>query len=333
MSGQQEVTIALAGDVMLGRFVNRTLERTGPAHPWGGLLLPLLHAADLVLCNLECALTSRWERWHDDGRYKAFYFRSEPDHVRSLSAAGVDLAVLANNHVLDFGVEGMRETVRVLDEAGISHVGAGEDEREARACARLRAGELRVAVVAFADHPAEWAAGPATPGISFAPIAASSLGVVADAIASARRDADLVVASFHWGPNMRARPSAAFRDFARSVVDAGADVFWGHSAHVVQGVELRVGRLVCYDTGDFLDDYAIDEDLRNDLSALFLVRVVDGRIARLDLVPVRIDHMRVDLASGDDRSRFASAFAAYSAEFGTKVVLGPERLTIAVDPA
>jgi poly-gamma-glutamate synthesis protein (capsule biosynthesis protein) len=132
---------------------------------------------------------------------------------------------------------------------------------------------------------------------------------------------------------MRARPSTAFRDFARSVADAGADVFWGHSAHVVQGIELRAGRLICYDTGDFLDDYAIDEELRNDLSALFLVRVVDGRIARLDLVPVRIDHMRVDLATGDDRSRFATAFAAYSAEFGTRVVLGPERLTIAVDPA
>lgn len=322
------MTIAITGDVMLGRLVNDALRTTDPTHPWGGTL-PLLREADLALVNLECALTARQERWHDHGHYKAFYFRSEPGNVGVLGAAGIDLAVLANNHVIDFGVEGMRETIRVLDRAGIAHAGAGENADEARTTARLRANGLRVAVVAFADHPAEWAAGPDEPGINFIPIAPASLATVAEAIAGARRHADLVIASFHWGPNMRARPTEEFRRFARAVVDAGVDVFWGHSAHVVQGVEVRDGRLICYDTGDFVDDYAVDDKLRNDLSALFLVRVVDGRIARLDLVPVRIDGMRVDPATGEDRARFASAFAAYCAELGTTVDIA-ERLTIAV---
>lgn len=315
---------------MLGRLVNETLERTGPEYPWGGAL-SLLRGADLVLVNLECALTAHRERWRDDeGREKAFYFRSEPDHVRVLSAAGVDLAVLANNHVMDFGIEGMRETIRVLDAKGISHVGAGENEDAARACARLRAGELRVSVVAFADHPAEWAAGPAKPGISFVPIGPGSLDLVADAIERARHEADLVIASFHWGPNMCPRPSEPFQGFARSVIDAGADIFWGHSAHCVQGVEVRAGRLICFDTGDLVDDYAVDDQLRNDLSALFLVRVADRRITRLDVVPMRIDGMRVDPATGEDRRWFARTFAAYCGELGTTVGVGPDRLTISV---
>jgi poly-gamma-glutamate synthesis protein (capsule biosynthesis protein) len=329
-ANERSVTIAITGDVMLGRLVNEAIGRTGLTSPWGGML-PVLRDADLVLVNLECALTAERQRWHDHGRYKAFYFRSEPHHVGALLEAGVDLAVLANNHVMDFGVSGMGETIRVLDRVGIAHVGAGADLREARACARLRAGDLRVGVIAFADHPDEWAAGEGTPGISFVSIGPGSLAVVAAAIEDARRDSDLVVASFHWGPNMRARPSDEFREFARAVVDAGADVFWGHSAHVVQGVEVRDGRVICYDTGDFIDDYAVDEVLRNDLSALVLLRVVDRRIACLELVPVRIDRMHVDPARGEDRARFAAAFAAYSGEFDTTVDVGPERLTIDVD--
>jgi poly-gamma-glutamate synthesis protein (capsule biosynthesis protein) len=322
------VTIAITGDVMLGRLVNEVLERAEPAFPWGGML-PHLRGAELLLVNLECALTPERERYG----HKEFYFRSEPDHVRALSAASVDLAVLANNHVMDYGVEGMRQTIRVLDDAAIAHVGAGEDDGAARGCARLRAGDLQIAAVAFADHPAEWAAGPARPGINFAPVALSSLDVVAETIANARSGADLVVVSFHWGPNMRARPSAAFRRFAQSVVDAGADVFWGHSAHVVQGVEIRDGRLICYDTGDFVDDYAVDDELRNDLSALFLLRVVDRRIARVDLLPVRIDRMRVDPATGEDRRRFTDVFAESCAELGTAVSVRPDVLTIEVSSA
>ena len=322
------ITIALTGDVMLGRLVNEALEREGPEHVWGGML-PALRRADLLLVNLECALTTRRQRWHD-GRYKAFSFRSDPRHVAALQAAGVDLAVLANNHVMDFGVDGMRETIRVLDGAGIAHAGAGEEVRSARASVHLRAGDLRVAIVAFADHPEEWAAGPEEPGIAYVPIGPDSVDGVAEAIRAARAAADLVIASFHWGPNMRARPTDEFRSFAAAVVDAGADVFWGHSAHVVQGVEIRNGHLICYDTGDFVDDYAVDDELRNDLSALFLVRVADHRIARLDLLPVRIDRMRVDPADSADRARFVSTFAELCADLGTDVALGPRELTIEI---
>ena len=87
---------------------------------------------------------------------------------------------------------------------------------------------------------------------------------------------------------MRAQPPEAFRQFARRVVEAGADIFWGHSAHVVQGIEVYEGKLILYDTGDFVDAYAVDGGLRNDLSALFLVEVAPPDIKGLDLMPVQI---------------------------------------------
>ncbi|MBM3957295.1 MAG: CapA family protein [Gemmatimonadetes bacterium] len=262
------VSIALAGDVMLGRLVNDLIYEAGPAYVWGEML-ESLRAYDLFLVNLEFALTSHTEPWHD-GAFKAFYFRADPSAVESLQEAGVDFASLANNHALDFQVAGMLETLRVLEGAGIAHAGAGENAAAARVPAVLRAKGLRVGVVSWADYPVEWAAGEDSPGINFTPVSveAEDFAAVERAIRAAREQADFVVFSIHWGPNWRVRPPEGFRRFARAVIDAGVDVFWGHSAHIVQGVEFYSGRPILYDTGDFVDDYAVDPEKRNDLSAL-----------------------------------------------------------------
>jgi poly-gamma-glutamate synthesis protein (capsule biosynthesis protein) len=325
-------TLALTGDVMLGRLVNETIAEQGFAYPWGDVL-PALRAADLLLINLECALTARLDRWRDrEGREKAFYFRAEPRVVETLGLAGVDFASLANNHACDFGDEGMLETIRMLDDAGVAHAGAGATLAEARRPARLRCGDLRVAVVAFADHPAAWRAGEDTPGCNYTPVSLEprDFALVREPIGAAREGADLVVCSMHWGPNMRARPSAAFRAFAHAVIDAGADVFWGHSAHVVQGVEVYRGRPILYDTGDFVDDYIVDAELRNDRSALFLLRVAAGRITELELLPVAIGDCQVNPAAGAAREWFVHRFRERSREFGAAVAVEGDRVAVPV---
>ncbi|MBX6341092.1 MAG: CapA family protein, partial [Thermomicrobiaceae bacterium] len=158
------VTLAIAGDVMLGRLVNEVIAREGFAYPWDDLI-PTLREVDAFLINLECALTSRTERWHD-GAYKAFYFRAEPAVVETLRIGRVDFACLANTHIGDFGLEGLLETVAVLDRAGIAHAGAGADPISAAAPARLTVGGWRIAILAYADYPEEWAAAPGRPGIN-----------------------------------------------------------------------------------------------------------------------------------------------------------------------
>ncbi len=328
------VRLALAGDVMLGRTVAERIAERGFGEPWGDVM-PFLRESDLFLVNLECALTRATRRW-SDGQFKPFHFRAEPEVVETLRLAGVDFVSLANNHAADFGMEGLLETVRVLDEAGIAHAGAGANAEAASAPAWLSAGELRVGVVAFADHPEEWAAGPGTPGINYIPISteAAVMRRVEAAIHAARQDCDFVVFTIHWGPNMRARPTSDFRKFARAVLSAGADLFWGHSAHLVQGVEFGDGNLILYDTGDFVDDYAVDSELRNDLSALFRVTIRPPQVAGLEAIPVAIQDMRVNVARGTQRARFLRHLTTLCSEMGTRVAqqeTGPA-LTIAPAP-
>jgi poly-gamma-glutamate capsule biosynthesis protein CapA/YwtB (metallophosphatase superfamily) len=323
-------TLALAGDVMLGRLVDETIATRGFAYPWGDLL-PVLHGADRVLINLECVLTARTERWREpDGSYKAFYFRADPAVVETLRQGRVAFAGLANNHSGDFGLEGLLDTLRILDEAGILHAGAGHTLAEARRPASLAVDDSRIAVVACADYPRAWAATPTSPGINYLPVSVdpADFAAVEEALAAARREADLLIFSIHWGPNMRARPTAEFRRFARRVIEAGADVFWGHSAHVPQGIEVYQGRPILYDTGDFVDDYAVDEELRNDLSALFLLRVRPPAVEGLELLPVHIGRMQVNLARGADRDWIVRRLTELSAEFGTRLVDGPQGLSV-----
>jgi poly-gamma-glutamate capsule biosynthesis protein CapA/YwtB (metallophosphatase superfamily) len=328
----ESLRLVFAGDVMLGRLVNESLARGDYARPWGDVL-PSLHGADLFLVNLECALTARTERW-TDGADKPFYFRADPAAVQTLALGRVDFASLANNHICDFGPAGLVDTIAALDAAGIAHAGAGADRWSAREPALLTVGATRVAVVAFADYPAEWAATPSAPGINYTPIslAREYFDEVRVAVAVAREQADLVVFSIHWGPNMRAHPRPEFRDFAHAVLDAGVDILWGHSAHVVQGVESCGGRLILYDTGDLVDDYAIDAHLRNDLSALFLVDVRPRAVDRLEIVPVRIDNLQVNLAQGHDRDWLLERLGARCAELGTAVTMEAGTLRLVVQP-
>jgi poly-gamma-glutamate synthesis protein (capsule biosynthesis protein) len=324
--------LALAGDVMLGRTVAETIATRGFGHPWGDVM-PFLQETDLFLVNLECALTRAKDPW-TDGRFKAFYFRAEPEAVETLRIAGVDFACLANNHAADFGMEGLLETARVLDEAGIAHAGAGADLEAAAAPARLEAGGFRVAITAFADHPEEWAAAPGKPGINHIPISTDDVVMrrVEEALRAARQNADFVVFTIHWGPNMRSRPTAAFRDFARAVVSAGADLFWGHSAHLVQGVEFWKGKPILYDTGDFVDDYAVDSELRNDLSALFRITIRPPQVVSVEAVPVAISDMRVNLARGTQRARFLRRLTALCSEMDTRVAQQESGPALTVSP-
>lgn len=326
------VTLALAGDVMLGRLVNDVVAERGPAWPWGNLR-PVLEEVDSVLINLECALTTQRREWTEGGVRKAFYFRTEPDRgTDCLTAGRVAFASVANNHAGDFGSTGLLDTVAALDRAGIAHAGAGGNARDAARHARLRVVGTRVSVVAFADHPAEWAATTTSPGINHLPSLTSqeSIDEVERAIASARADADFVVCSLHWGPNMRLRPAPEFRTFAHRVIDAGADVLFGHSAHVVQGIEVYRGKPILYDTGDFVDDYAVNPELRNDLSALFLLHLTPPATMRLELLPVRISNRQVNRATDPERGWFVSRLAALCQECGTGLRDNGERLEVAL---
>jgi len=325
-------TLALAGDVMLGRMANQVLLQKGPSYPWGNVL-PFLQSPELTIVNLECVIATGgqpWTRWH-----KVFHFRADPMALEALKIAGVDGVVLANNHVLDYEEEALLEMLDLLEKNGMPYAGAGRNREEASRPLVLDAGGLRVGVVAFTDNEPGWAATPSHPGTNWIPISLEekSLGPVRESIERARQaGADLVVFSNHWGPNMVARPSQLFRQFARAIMEAGADIYYGHSAHVFQGIEIYQGRPILYDTGDFVDDYAVDPELRNDRSLLFYLRLTPKGVERIELLPVKIDYCQVNLARDGDWEAIAQRMTVLSAEMGTEVRREGEQLWVACHP-
>jgi poly-gamma-glutamate capsule biosynthesis protein CapA/YwtB (metallophosphatase superfamily) len=300
------VTVALAGDTMLGRGVGRALATTPPEDLVAPEVRAALGEADLVVLNLECCISGRGRPWDAPG--KPFFFRAPPRAVELLVLLGADCVTLANNHALDYGFDALADTLEHLAGAGIAAVGAGPDLERARRPATLAAGGLRVAVLGVTDHPPDFAAGPDRPGVAFADLRRRVPDWLAEGVGAA--DAEVVLVTPHWGPNMTSEPVGHVRRAAAALVDAGATLVAGHSAHVPHGV----AGPVLYDLGDFLDDYRVDPRLRNDLGLLFLVTLDGHGPVRLEALPLKLEFCHTRLASGEDaawmRRRFRSACAA-----------------------
>jgi poly-gamma-glutamate synthesis protein (capsule biosynthesis protein) len=320
----RSVTLAFLGDVMLGRGVSEEVGRHEPEWFWGDTL-PLLRRADAVIANLECAITSHTRRWRPDE--KVFHFRAPPGAVDVLKAGGVRCVSLANNHAFDFEAPGLLETVRLLDAGGIRHAGAGATLEEASAPAFFDAGGLRIGLVAFTDNEPDSAAGPGRPGVCYVDTAdpVRAIGALEGSIDAARAaGADLVVLSAHWGPNMTTEPAPAFCEIAHAALQRGVHVVHGHSAHVFHGVETDAARLIMYDTGDFLDDYAVDHRLRNDRSFIFRVEAEPTAVRRLRMIPVVLPYARVRLANKDEGREIRARMLERCAPFGTRPAESPE---------
>lgn len=323
------LTLALTGDIMLGRLVNDRLKDMQPERVWGDLL-PHLAQADLRIVNLECALTAHQQPWTRTA--KRFHFRADPDAVRVLLAARIDGCTLANNHILDYEEQGLLDTLRTLDTVGIRHAGAGVDATEAAAPAILEAHRVspcRIALLSYTDNEPAFAAGATQPGTNYLEVSLNDATIarIASSIAQARAlGADLIVFSNHWGANFVERPSQEFRSFARRVIALGADIYHGHSAHICQGVEIYRGKPILFDTGNFIDDYAVDPLLRNDRSCLFKLMFEHGKLCRIELLPVSLSVAHVALARGKEFDAISAHMEKLCGEFGTRPTRRNDRL-------
>ena len=352
------VVLFLCGDVMTGRGVDQVLphpneptlhepyvrdarryvelaerlhgriERpVAPDYIWGEALDELSRRRPhLRIVNLETAVTTSDEYWPGKG----IHYRMHPGNVACLTAAGIDCCVLANNHVLDWGYEGLSETLEALRRAGIAAAGAGRDAEEARAPAILSLpGGVRVLVFAFGMRtsgiPGAWAAGADQPGVSFLPdLREETSRRIADRIAAVRRPGDLVVVSIHWGPNWGYAVPEPHRRFARQLIDeAGADVVHGHSSHHALGIEVYRGRPILYGCGDFLNDYegiGGHEEYRGDLAlAYFLGLAPGGGLTELAMVPFQSRRLSLRRPSRRDAAWLARRLDRECGKLGSRV--------------
>lgn len=318
--GAERYRLGLLGDVMLGRNVDRRRRGDPPPAVWGSAH-EWLTALDGCFANLECCLSTRGEEWTRTRR--PFHFRADPDWaIPALQAAEIDWVCLANNHLLDYETVALRDTIAALDGGGIAHAGAGSDKATARAPTVVSVGDLTVGLFALTDNTPEYAAQRDEPGVAWSDMAlegGEGPNRVAETLQTLfARKPDLVVASVHSGPNMVAQPADQYVRFGHWLVDQGVDLVHGHSAHNVQGVERYGEGLLLHDCGDFVDDYAVDQRLRNDRGFLFELTVAaTGNIEQLRLRPIEIEACAVHQASSEAAAWAREHMRKRSQPFGT----------------
>ncbi|MGH8496000.1 MAG: CapA family protein [Gammaproteobacteria bacterium] len=319
------------GYVRLAEEVNGTIdEPVDEAYIWGSALDELARAKpDARIINLETSVTTSEDRWPGKG----IHYRMHPENVSCLTAARIDCCVLANNHVLDWGYEGLAETVRSLDAAALHPVGAGRGIEEAEQPAVLdlpRGG--RVLVFAFgvtsSGIPRRWAATGERGGVNLLEhLGERSVRRVADLVETHRRERDLVLVSIHWGDNWGYEIPPDHRRFAHALIDtAHVDAIHGHSSHHPLAIEIYRERPILYGCGDLLNDYeGIPgyESFRGDLSLLYFLRfhATSGTLSGLDMSPQQVLRFRLSRPGLSDTEWLRDTLDRECEPFGCRVEL------------
>jgi poly-gamma-glutamate synthesis protein (capsule biosynthesis protein) len=356
----QEITVFLCGDVMTGRGIDQILLHPGDPHLheqyvrdaqryvnlaeernglipgpvgfsyiWGEALGELERVSpDVRIVNLETSITSSDDYW----KGKGINYRMNPANVACLTAAGIGVCTLANNHVLDWGYNGLKETLRTLEKSGIKTAGAGSDLKSAVAPAVIEApGKGRVIVFSCglesSGIPLSWAAAENKAGVNLLPDLSDKVVLgIGNRIRMIKRLGDIIVVSIHWGGNWGYEIAREQRDFAHGLIDtAGADIIHGHSSHHVMGIEIYRDRPIMYGCGDFINDYegiGGYESFRGDLSLMYFVTMspATGRLVGLRMIPTKMKKFRVNHASTADAEWLGRTLNREGKRLGTHVV-------------
>jgi poly-gamma-glutamate capsule biosynthesis protein CapA/YwtB (metallophosphatase superfamily) len=242
--------LSSVGDINLGDVPGANIAMEGPRYPWTSAGRALGNA-DIAFGNLECAISKRGTPFE-----KLYNFRGTPAALRGLARhSGLDVLNLANNHAGDYGPVALLDTVRGIERLGMKAVGAGRTLRRALQPQIVERLGLRVAFVGFSEiAPTEFAASADRPGTAWA-----TLEAVTKAVHRARRRADVVVATFHWGMEKAATESATQQALATAAADAGAQLVIGAHPHVLQPLRRQGSALVAYSLGNFVFGAVSDE--------------------------------------------------------------------------
>ena len=350
------ITLFMCGDVMTGRGIDQVLphpgnpvihewymrsaggyvdlaeEVNGPipkpvdfSYIWGDALDEFGRMKpDVRIINLETAVTTS-EDYFDKG----INYRMNPANIPAITAAKIDVCVLANNHVLDWGEKGLAETVDTLNRAGLKTAGAGKTLKHAGAPAVVDlAGKGRVIVFSFGSPtsgiPRSWAATEMRPGVNLLKdLSADTVRFIGERVAQVKSPGDIVVFSVHWGGNWGYKIPREEVEFAHRLIDgASIDVVHGHSSHHVKGIEVYRGKLILYGCGDLLTDYegiGGHEGFRSDLGLMYFAAIdpSTGKLLRLGMTPTQMKRFRITRALAGDALWLRDLLERAGGQFGT----------------
>ena len=352
----QGITLFLSGDVMSGRGVDQILPH--PSNPvlyesyvkdardylklaekvngridrpvaytylWGDALKPMKDV-DVRIINLETSITYS-ETYVDKG----INYRMHPENIPCLTVAQIDCCTLSNNHVLDWGHEGLEETIGTLNKVGIRHAGAGLDSNAANAPGIISVnGKGRVLVFSFgltsSGISRDWKATANTPGVNLLDdLSAVTAHQIQQHISSYKKPNDIVVVSIHWGGNWGYEIPRAHQEFAHDLVDlAEVDVVHGHSSHHILGVEVYKQKPIMYGCGDLLNDYEGirgHESYKAQLGFLYFVTfdVTDGHLISFIMVPTEVKKFQITRPNKKDRVWIEKVITRECDQFGSMI--------------
>ena len=301
-------SLVIGGDVLLASTVGERIKTQGVNYPWYDVA-PFLQQANLAIVNLETSVAEGGKP-----QDKTFTFRSRPETLKGLKAAGVDIVALANNHVLDYGREGLEETLDYLAQHEVQHAGAGPNEESAYAPVIRDVNGAKFAFLSFSMIvPPGWQAGTDHPGVAVA----YGEDKMLTAVKNANEISDFVFVYMHWGIERQDTPNNAQQEIGRKLVNAGADLIIGSHPHVLQGIEYYRGVPIVYSLGNFVftnRGLQTTED-----TVLLLVEADKKGVISLQAVAFEIIMNKPTIVEGKDEERILSRLIKLSAPLGTKV--------------
>jgi poly-gamma-glutamate capsule biosynthesis protein CapA/YwtB (metallophosphatase superfamily) len=297
---ERRTMVSVVGDVMLGRTPHRIMtERNDWRAPFP-LVADELQKGDLTIGNLECAITDSFSPPEDP---RTFSFMTFTDAVEGLEFAGFHALSGANNHALDFGVVGMRDTTAALAAVGIQHFGTGDNLDEAREPCLLEHNGVTFGFLGYDAISMQYAGATAESG-GVAPLVRE---YVVEDIQRTREQADVVIPYFHWGIEYTLTPTENDRRMAHAAVEAGADLVLGGHPHWIQGMEIYQGVPIFYSTSNFV----FDQEWSFETKQGFVLHLIwEGtRLAGYRVVPVLIeDFHRPRIVEDDVRTAILGRF-------------------------
>ncbi|MBN2029340.1 CapA family protein [bacterium] len=236
------ISLAAVGDLMMGGRLLPMIHARGSDYPFDSTRI-VLQSVDFAFANLEAPFTHTGETFD-----KTYTFHVPPEYADGVVHAGLDVLTLANNHILDYGPEGLFSTINVLDSLHIAHCGADCNLEKAEKGVIVNKGDWRVGFLAYSmTYPTEFWATSEQCGTAY-----PYPNRLKQTIQTMKDQTDLVVVAFHWGGELRTEPKAYQRVYAHLAIDCGADLVIGHHPHVLEGLELYKGRLIAYSLGNYV---------------------------------------------------------------------------------
>lgn len=318
-------SVMWGGDVNIGRRQHFRTEQLGINNVFGKV--PELNQCDLTIVNLECVITTQGIQGVEKGEGGPYYYRARPDMINILISAGIDIVATANNHSGDYGPEALLEQAKLLNAAGIGHVGSGDNIDTAFSPVYRRAGNINVAVFSIDATMPYFAATDITPGTAYISLKKPKtwLETLQPRITVARQQAHVVLVAVHWEWPPTKTPSKDKIAAGHAIIDAGADAVLGCSGHSLHGIEVYQNKPIIHDAGDLLFD-AVSSSLGD--SAVFKMEISHSGIERILFIPIGIGFGFSEQITGTHAIDVCNKFAHQCHLLGTNMSVLPEGIGI-----